>query len=192
MFAAFPPENQADWGELSEEDYARLAFSQHFEQDQAGWRLLQSTRPQTIAYALTDSPVGQLAWITEKYYEWTAATKSPEDAVDRDTLLTIASIYWFTASAGSSAQLYYESNHLTADFITTWGGPWTLSAPVGVALFPQDAVRPVRSFAERVLPTLSHWAEQPRGGHFAALEEPELYVEDVRTFVRSLREGRQA
>jgi len=117
--------------------------------------------------------------------------KSPEDAVDRDTLLTIASIYWLTASAGSSAQLYYESNHLTADFVTTWGGPWNLAAPAGVAVFPKDVVRPVRAFAERVLPTLTHWSEIERGGHFAALEEPELWLDDVRAFVRTLR-GRSA
>ena len=113
--------------------------------------------------------------------------KAPEDAVDRDALLTIASIYWLTASAGSSAQLYYESNHLTADFVRTWGGPWPLCAPAGVAVFPADVVRPVRSFAERALPTLSHWSEFDHGGHFAAMEQPELFVDDVRAFVRPLR-----
>jgi microsomal epoxide hydrolase len=192
MFAAFPPADPAEWGELDETGQSRLAFSAHFEQDGAGWRFIQSTRPQTLAYALTDSPVGQLAWIAEKYKEWTGSVKSPEDAVDRDTLLTIASIYWLTASAGSSAQLYFESNHLTADFVATWGGPWALRAPVGVAVFPNDVVRPVRSFAEQVLPTLSRWSELPRGGHFAALEEPELYVGDVRAFARELRAGRAA
>lgn len=187
MFAAFPPQDPADWGELSETDLARLDFAARFEQDGAGWRFIQSTRPQTLAYALTDSPAGQLAWIVEKYKEWTDSAKTPEDAVERDHLLTIASIYWLTASAGSSAQLYYESNHLTADFLRTWGGPWSLRAPVGVAVFPSDVVLPVRSFAERVLPTLSHWSEFDRGGHFAAMEQPGLFVEDVRAFTRPLR-----
>ncbi|MEV4095959.1 epoxide hydrolase family protein [Streptosporangium saharense] len=187
MFAAFPPQDPADWGELGETDLARLDFAARFEQDGAGWRFIQSTRPQTLAYALTDSPVGQLAWIVEKYKEWTDSAKTPEDAVERDHLLTIASIYWLTASAGSSAQLYYESNHLTADFLRTWGGPWPLNAPVGVAVFPADVVLPVRSFAERVLPTLSHWSEFDRGGHFAAMEQPGLFVEDVRAFTRPLR-----
>ncbi|HKN95514.1 MAG TPA: epoxide hydrolase, partial [Pseudonocardiaceae bacterium] len=155
MFAAFPPQDDPDaMAGLSEDDLARLRFAMDFEEDGTGWRKLQSTRPNTLAYALTDSPVGQLAWIAEKFKEWTDSEKSPEDAVDRDHLLTNVSIYWLTATAGSSAQLYYEANHLDADFVRTWGGPWPLAMPVGVAVFPKDAVRPVRRFAERVLPTL--------------------------------------
>jgi microsomal epoxide hydrolase len=187
MFVAVPPEDPSTWGPMSESDLARLEFMGWFEQDGAGWRKLQSTRPQTLAYALTDSPLGQLAWIVEKFKEWTDSAKVPEDAVDRDQLLTIVTIYWLSASAGSSAQLYYESNRPDAEFLRTWGGPWELDAPVGVAVFPADAVRPVRSFAQRLLPTLSHWSEFERGGHFAAMEQPELLVEDIRTFVRPLR-----
>jgi microsomal epoxide hydrolase len=187
MFVAVPPADPATWGELSETDLARLDFARNFEQDGAGWRHIQSTRPTTLAYALTDSPVGQLAWIVEKFREWTDSSKVPEDAVDRDHLLTIVTIYWLTASAGSSAQLYYESNHLDANFARTWCGPWPLSAPVGVAVFPADAVRPVRSFAEPILPTLTHWSEFDKGGHFAAMEQPELLVGDVRAFTRTLR-----
>ncbi|MFD7665872.1 epoxide hydrolase family protein [Streptomyces sp. NPDC059788] len=186
MFAAFPPAD-ACLDDLDARDRSRLEFAAHFEQDGAGWRKIQSTRPQTLAYALTDSPAGQLAWITEKFREWSAAKDFPEEAIDRDTLLTNVSIYWFTATAGSSAQLYYESNRLDADFLRTWGGPWPLSAPVGVAMFPQDAVRPVRRFAEAALPTLTHWTEYERGGHFAALEQPESLVSDVRAFARTLR-----
>lgn len=186
MFAAFPPAG-ASFADLDARDHARLEFAAHFEQDGAGWRKIQSTRPQTLAYALTDSPAGQLAWITEKFREWSAARDCPEEAIDRDTLLTNVSVYWFTATAGSSAQLYYESNRLDTDFLRTWGGPWPLSAPVGVAVFPEDAVRPVRRFAEAALPTLTHWTECERGGHFAALEQPELLVCDVRAFARTLR-----
>jgi epoxide hydrolase len=184
MFVTFPPEDPAAFAGLDEADLARLEFAAHFEQDKAGWRHIQSTRPQTLAYALTDSPVGQLAWIVEKFKEWTDAADVPEDAVDRDLMLTIVSIYWLTATAGSSAQLYYESNRL--DFLTTWGGPWELAAPVGVASFPADAVRPIRSFAEGILPTLTHWTETERGGHFAAMEQPGLLVEDIRAFTRTL------
>ncbi|GAA3002479.1 epoxide hydrolase family protein [Kitasatospora sp. NPDC006786] len=187
MLATFPPQDPAEFANLDGADLARLEFAAHFEQDGAGWRKIQSTRPQTVGYGLTDSPVGQLAWIVEKFKEWTAAETAPEDAVSRDRLLTNAAIYWFTASAASSAQLYYESNRLDSDFVRTWAGPWPLAAPVGVAVFPQDAVRPIRRWAERILPTLAHWSEFERGGHFAALEEPELFVGDVRAFARRVR-----
>ncbi|MFH0241940.1 epoxide hydrolase family protein [Streptomyces sp. HK10] len=187
MFVTLPPEDPAELDRLDSRDRARLEFAAAFEQDGAGWRKIQSTRPQTLAYGLTDSPVGQLAWIAEKFKEWTAAESAVEIPVSRDWLLTNASIYWFTASAGPSAQLYYESNRLDADFLRTWAGPWPLAMPVGVAVFPHDAVRPVRRWAERILPTLTRWSEFDRGGHFAALEQPELFVGDVRAFARTRR-----
>jgi epoxide hydrolase len=194
MLATFPPANPSDqaamgalMAELSPADVARAQFAGYFAQDGAGWLKIQCTRPQSIAYGLTDSPVGQLAWIIEKFKEWTDSTDSPEDAISRDHLLTNVMLYWLTATAGSSAQLYYESEHLDADFFRTWGGPWPLAMPAGVALFPKDAVRAIRPWAEKILPTLTHWTEFDRGGHFAALEQPALFVGDVRTFARSLR-----
>ncbi|MEO3772709.1 epoxide hydrolase family protein [Micromonospora sp. B9E7] len=186
MCVAFPPPDPAAMAGLDQADLARLEFTGRFMQDGTGWQRIQSTRPQTLSYALTDSPVGQLAWIAEKYKEWTDSAKVPEDAVSRDHILTAVSIYWLTATAGSSAQLYYESSHLDADFVRTWAGPWPLAMPVGVASFPRDAVRPVRRFAEQIMPTLTHWSEFDRGGHFAALEQPQLLVDDIRTFARSL------
>jgi microsomal epoxide hydrolase len=181
MLATFPPGDPEAIERLPEADLARLTFAGQFEQDGAGWRHIQSTRPQTLAYALTDSPVGQLAWIAEKFTEWT------QDSVDRDLLLTNVSIYWLTATAGSSAQLYFESNHGQENFVRTWGGPWPLTMPVGVAAFPADAVRPIRSWAEEIVPRLSHWSEFDRGGHFAALEQPGLFTTDVRAFARTVR-----
>ncbi|MET7426941.1 epoxide hydrolase family protein [Dactylosporangium sp. NPDC005555] len=186
MCVTFPPPDPAAMAGLGEADLARLEFTGHFMQDGTGWQRIQSTRPQTLSYALTDSPVGQLAWIAEKYKEWTDSAKVPEDAVSRDHILTAVSIYWLTATAGSSAQLYYESSHMDADFVRTWAGPWPLTMPVGVASFPKDAVRPVRRFAEQILPTLSQWTEFERGGHFPALEQPQLLVDDIRKFARSL------
>ncbi|MGC4788109.1 epoxide hydrolase family protein [Micromonospora sp. DT178] len=186
MCVAFPPPDPAAMAGLGEADLARVEFTGRFMQDGTGWQRIQSTRPQTLSYALTDSPVGQLAWIAEKYKEWTDSAKVPEDAVSRDHILTAVSIYWLTATAGSSAQLYYESSHMDADFIRTWAGPWPLTMPVGVASFPKDAVRPVRRFAEQILPTLSQWTEYDRGGHFPALEQPQLLVDDIRRFARSL------
>ena len=188
MCVTLPPQDPEAIAQLDESDLARLQFAGHFQQDGMGWQKIQSTRPQTLAYGLTDSPVGQLAWIAEKFKEWTDSTDSPEDAISRDDLLTNVTIYWLTATAGASAQLYYESTHLDADFFRTWGGPWPLSMPVGVAVFPKDAVRPIRSWAEKILPTLTHWTEFSRGGHFPAMEQPVLLVEDIRTFARTLRD----
>jgi microsomal epoxide hydrolase len=187
MFVTFPPQDPAAFADLDATDQARLQFAIGFQQDGMGWQRIQSTRPQTLSYAMTDSPVGQLAWIAEKFKEWTDSDKAPEDAVSRDHLLTIVSIYWLTATAGSSAQLYYESARGDEAFVRTWGGPWPLAAPVGVAVFPEDAALPIRRWAGPLLPTLSHWSEFDRGGHFAALEQPGLLVDDVRAFVRSHR-----
>ncbi|HLX48010.1 MAG TPA: epoxide hydrolase [Streptosporangiaceae bacterium] len=193
MLATFPPADPSDqaamgalMAELSPADIERAQFAGYFAQDGAGWLKIQCTRPQTLAYGLTDSPAGQLAWIAEKFKEWTDSTDAPEDAISRDHLLTNVMLYWLTATAGSSAQLYYESEHLDADFIRTWGGPWPLAMPAGVASFPKDAVRAIRPWAEKILPTLTHWSEFDKGGHFAALEQPELFVGDLRTFAQSL------
>jgi microsomal epoxide hydrolase len=186
MLVTFPPEDPEAIAALDASDRARMEHGLWFARDSMAWQKIQSTRPQTLAYGLTDSPVGQLAWIVEKFKEWTDAAV-PEAAVDRDRILTNVSLYWFTATAGPSAQIYYESGHRPEQHMATWGGPWPMEMPVAVAVFPHDASRPVRSFAERILPTLRRWTEYDRGGHFAALEQPGLLVEDIRAFARDLR-----
>ncbi|HZD67655.1 MAG TPA: epoxide hydrolase [Actinomycetes bacterium] len=143
-----------------------------------GYFEIQATRPQTLAYALTDSPVGQLAWIVEKFKEWTHAAEVPEDAVDRDQLLTNVMLYWLTGTANSSARLYYENTH--AGFQAQQPG----TTPTGVAVFAEDYA--IRRYAERGN-NIVHWSEFDRGGHFAAMEAPDLLVGDVRTFFRHLR-----
>jgi epoxide hydrolase len=153
----------------------------HFQTEQMGYMQVQGTRPQTISYAHTDSPAGQLAWIIEKFKEWTdPASELPEDAVDRDTLLTNASVYWFTASAGSSANLYYETFHDPA-----LGHPKPRgTVPTGVLVsLPSDVA--ICRLAERDH-NMVHWTESERGGHFFALEQPALFVDDVRTFFHTL------
>jgi len=143
-----------------------------------GYFEVQATRPQTLAYALTDSPVGQLAWIVEKFKEWTHAADVPEDAVDRDQLLTNVMLYWLTGTANSSARLYYENLHAGS-----WGQqPGT--TPTGVAVFAEDYA--IRRYAQRSN-NIVHWSEFDRGGHFAAMEAPDLLVGDVRTFFRGVR-----
>jgi pimeloyl-ACP methyl ester carboxylesterase len=183
----FPPDDPAAFAGLGPLDQDRLAFMAAFEQDGAGFRHIQSTRPQSLAYGLTDSPVGQLAWIAEKYFEWTDSATAPEDAIDRDHLLTTVMIYWLTGTASSSAQLYYESNRPAETFRRSWGGPWQLPMPVAVASFPACPIRPIRAFAEQMLPTITRWTEFERGGHFPALEKPAQLTGDIREFVRSLR-----
>jgi pimeloyl-ACP methyl ester carboxylesterase len=146
--------------------------------DGMGYLQIQTTRPQTLAYALTDSPVGQLAWITEKFQAWTdPAAELPEQAVDRDQLLANVSLYWFTRTGASAAHALYESMHAQE-----WGeqGP----APTGWAVFGADTIVRRLLDPER---TIAHWSEFDRGGHFPAMEAPDALVGDIRVFFRGLR-----
>jgi epoxide hydrolase len=183
-----PPPSPDAPAALNPVDQGRLARMMDFEQRRSGYIKIQSTRPQTLAYALTDSPVGQLAWIVEKYREWSGCVDLPEEAVARDHILTAVTIYWLTATAGSSAQLYYEG----ADYLRRMlvPGPGERLAPVtvpaAVAVFPQDFWLPVRAWAGQDLPNIMRWTEFPAGGHFAALEQPAAFVDDVRAFARQL------
>ncbi|MEU9659225.1 epoxide hydrolase family protein [Streptomyces chartreusis] len=153
--------------------------------DGIGYYHQQATRPQTLAYGLTDSPVGQLAWIVEKFREWTDSKELPEEAVDRDRMLTNVMLYWLTGTAGSSARIYYERAHARGRSAK----PSELStAPTALALFPAEPQIPLRHKARRT-ENLVRWTEFDRGGHFAAMEEPDLLVDDVRAFFRQLREG---
>jgi pimeloyl-ACP methyl ester carboxylesterase len=156
--------------------------TQEWTRERQGYGVLQSTRPQTLAYGLTDSPVGQLAWIAEKFKEWTDSDEHPEDAVDRDQLLTNVMLYWLTGTAGSSARIYYERAHADG-----WGAPVQPStAPTALAVFPRENFIPLRHVADRT-EVIVRWTEFDRGGHFAAMEEPDLLVGDVRAFFRDLR-----
>jgi microsomal epoxide hydrolase len=173
------PQGPLDQPDLTDVEKARLERMQRFRASGSGYGAIQSTRPQTLAYALTDSPAGQLAWITEKFGEWTDGDL-PDDAVDRDQLLTNVSVYWFTATAGSSARLYFESAHSRG-----WA-PAPSSTPTGVAVFPYEIAPAIRRFAEQSN-AIVHWTEFDRGGHFAAMEEPDLLTADVRRFFRLFR-----
>lgn len=182
MCPTFPPNDPAALEALSDAEKAKVERLMHFSQDGIGWQKIQATRPQTLAYGLTDSPVGQLAWIIEKFKEWSDCSDAPEEAIARDRLLANATLYWVTATAGSSAQLYYETVHTDADYFATWGGPFPLEQPVGIAVFPADPAQPVLPFAQVTVPSMVHWKEYDRGGHFPAAEEPDLFVADLREF----------
>jgi pimeloyl-ACP methyl ester carboxylesterase len=182
-----PPGDPAEMASLGESDFARLGRLAQFVNDGSAYMKLQSTRPQTLSYGLTDSPVGQLAWIVEKFFEWTDSTKAPEDAVDRDQMLTNVMIYWLTATAGSAANFYYEIADLLPTAATPPSPPPPLPIPLGVAVYPQDAALPIRQFADPQFPNIVHWREYDHGGHFAAMEQPDVFVDDLRAFARTLR-----
>ncbi|MFF5979025.1 epoxide hydrolase family protein [Streptomyces olindensis] len=179
---------QEELDALGPEERERTLASWHrwrdYSRDGTGYAVLQSSRPQTVAYALTDSPVGQLAWIVEKFREWTDSDELPEEAVDRDRLLTNVMLYWLTGTAGSSGRIYYERAHATGRAARP-DEPSTV--PTALALFPAEPQLPLRHRAERT-ENLVRWTEFDRGGHFAAMEEPDLLVGDVRAFFRQLRE----
>ncbi|MFD3869317.1 epoxide hydrolase family protein [Streptomyces sp. NPDC058623] len=177
----FPSGDPAEFEGLTGPEQERLARLEAFQQDRMGFNAIQSTRPQTLAYGLHDSPVGQLAWIVEKFKEWTdPAAELPEDAVGRDRLLTNISVYWFSGTAGSSAHLYYEAGHDAG----AWAPKPRGTVPTGVAVALGTDVA-IRRFAERDH-HITHWTELERGGNFLALEQPEAFVTDVRAFFTTL------
>jgi pimeloyl-ACP methyl ester carboxylesterase len=165
--------------DMTEAQKGRLAELRHWEAEGRGYLQIQSTRPQTLAYGLADSPVAQLAWIVEKFQEWTDATAAlPEDAVDRDQLLTNVSIYWFTGTGPTAANFIYEASHAKRD--------WSASspAPTGMAVFAADNLL---RYVLNPEGHIEHWSEFERGGHFPAMEVPDLLTADIRAFFRRLR-----
>jgi epoxide hydrolase len=173
-FIPYGPVEEDVMATLTDGEKRRLERMQAYLSDGSGYFQIQSTRPQTLAYALADSPAGQLAWVAEKFYDWA----NPKGSIDRDRVLTNVMMYWLTNTAGSSAHVgYYEPMH---------SGRWPTSSqvPTGVANFAEDVA--IRRYAEQNN-TIVHWSEFDRGGHFAATEAPDLFVKDVRTFFRPLR-----
>ena len=162
----------------TEDELAALERLAYYRKWDNAYAKQQMTRPQTLGYGLVDSPVAQLAWIVEKFWSWTDCDGHPENALHRDEMLDNVMLYWLTASAASSARLYWES------FASFRGGePVTL--PTGVAAFPKEILRAPRSWCEDGY-NITHWTTMPRGGHFAAFEQPELFVDDVRAFFASV------
>jgi epoxide hydrolase len=171
------PYFSGDLDELDPPDRARVERLRQFRRTGSGYGAIQATRPQTVGYGLTDSPAGQLAWIAEKFGQWTDGGLG---AVDRDQMLTNITVYWLTRTAGSSARLYYEAARALSR------APVPSTVPTGVAVFPAEIAPPVRRLAEQSN-HIVHWSEFDRGGHFAAMEEPGVLIEDVREFFRRFR-----
>jgi pimeloyl-ACP methyl ester carboxylesterase len=167
-------------GEPTAEEQRALDGAQFYQEWDSGYSKQQSTRPQTVGYGLADSPAGQAAWILEKFYAWTDCDGHPENVLGRDELLDNVMFYWAPNSATSSARIYWESFGRRRT-----SGPVTV--PVGVTCYPKEIVTPVRHWMEADYPNIVHWANQPKGGHFAAFEQPELFVADVRACFRAVR-----
>ena len=154
----------------------------HFLKEETGYQWIQGTKPQTLAFGLTDSPAGLAAWIVEKFRAWTDNDGNPESAISRDEMLANISLYWFTGAIGSSFWPYYARMH----------GPWpipegqTVDVPTGYAEFPKEILRPPRSLAAKTYTDIRRWSVMPKGGHFAALEQPDALAREVREFFAEL------
>jgi microsomal epoxide hydrolase len=183
MVVAGPPPGDKNPTEgLSPKELQGLADIGAFQKNETGYQQIQGSKPQTLGYGLNDSPVGLAAWIVEKFRTWSDCNGDVESRYTKDELLTNITIYWVTQTINSSMRLYYET--MKAGRFGPADG--RIEVPTGCAIFPKEIIRPPRRWAEARF-NVKHWAEYDSGGHFAALEEPELLVEDVRSFFRKVR-----
>lgn len=179
VFARPPKENPM--AGVTDAEQRVLTERKAYMSNEVGYQHIQGSKPQTLGYALNDSPLGLAAWITEKFHKWTQHTGNHEDAISKDEILTDVSIYWFTQSITSSVRLYYESRRYEgASF------PDRVEVPTAVANFPGELFLPPRAWVEKQF-NVVHWSYPERGGHFAAIEAPDLLVDDIRTAFRPLR-----
>jgi pimeloyl-ACP methyl ester carboxylesterase len=165
--------------ELTEREQAALVALGHYTRWDSGYSKQQSTRPQTLGYGLVDSPAAQAAWILEKFWSWTDCDGHPENVLTRDELLDNVMLYWLPGNGASSARLYWES------FDTPSLDP--VSVPTGCSIFPKEIIRCSRRWAEKRFTNLVYWNDLERGGHFAAFEQPETFVAELRTCFRHMR-----
>jgi len=166
-------------GELSEEELQYKIKAAEWISQEGGYMSIQSTKPQTLAYGLSDSPVGLAAWIIEKFRAWSDCNGDLDQKYSKDELLTHIMIYWVTNTIGSSTQMYYENSHSLPPL-------GQIEVPTGMALFPADILLPPKSWTARNL-NVTRWTTMPSGGHFTAMEEPELLASDIREFYRPAR-----
>ena len=167
---------------LSPDDEARIADIRAWREEEGGYSAIQRTKPQTIGYGLEDSPVGLAAWIVEKFRAWSDCGGDIERSFTKDQLLTNITLYWVTRTATSSARLYFEMRRAGAAAVPQG----RIRVPTGIANFPAEITKVPRAWAERRY-NITHWTDLPRGGHFAAMEVPDLFVKDVRRFFQTIR-----
>ncbi|MCS4249589.1 epoxide hydrolase family protein [Pseudomonas sp. BIGb0164] len=175
----------------TEEERQALEDIERYVSDKAGYANQMNTRPQTIGYALNDSPVALATWMYEKFWEWTDNNGRPEDALSRDQMLDDISLYWFTGTGTSSARLYWEGVGATirgADFFSSArGGVERIQVPMGASLFPAETFKPPRAWAEAAWANLFYWNAVDKGGHFAAFEQPQVFAEELWKAFRPFR-----
>jgi len=181
-FLTVPKPADADPVALSADEQRDLEAITAWRRTGAGYQEIQGTKPQTLGYALEDSPSGLAAWIVEKFGAWSDGGPHPEAAFTRDQLLTNVTVYWVTATTTSSTRLYYEMRQVGRAALPQQ----YVAVPTGVANFPGEVTRTPRAWAEHRY-NVVHWTEHDRGGHFAAMQVPDLFVDDVRAFFRPLR-----
>jgi pimeloyl-ACP methyl ester carboxylesterase len=180
------PPDPATFGDLTDRERSALESLRRSAEADSGYSAEHATRPQTIRYALTDSPAALCAWITEKFWSWTDHDGDLDAVISRDELLDNLMLYWLPKVGASSARLYWESSRQVNEWIT---GAVTdvVDVPVGCSIFPRELQRPSRRWAARRFTDIRYWSEPGRGGHFAALEQPALFVHEVRECFRGLR-----
>ena len=164
----------------AEKEY--LQAGREWQMKEGAYAMLQSTKPQTLAYAVNDSPIGLAGWIIEKFYAWSDINGQLENSFAKDELLTNLTIYWVTQTAGSAFRIYYETMR---NMPMREAPVQKINTPTAVAIFPKDMVPAPRVFAERVF-NVRQWTEMPEGGHFAAMEKPVFLVEDIIRFASKL------
>ena len=172
---------QAVMDNLTDFEKEALASIQHYWDWEAGYSKEQSTRPQTVGYGLVDSPVGQAAWILEKFWAWTDCGGHPENVLTRDELLDNVMMYWLPGGGASSARIYWESFGVLGE------EPATVQMPTGVSMFPKEIFRASKRWVEERFVNLIHYNVLGKGGHFAAFEQPELFVNEIRTCFAKVR-----
>jgi pimeloyl-ACP methyl ester carboxylesterase len=180
------PPDPSTLDDLTERERAALDDLERAARRESGYSSEQATKPQTIGYALVDSPTALAAWIIEKFWAWTDSDGHPENVLTRDELLDNLMLYWLPRSGASSARLYWESIRQVDEWISGTTTD-TVSVPTGCSIFPKELQRPSRRWAERRFLDIRYWNEPERGGHFAAFEQPELFVDEVRAFFRLVR-----
>jgi pimeloyl-ACP methyl ester carboxylesterase len=176
----------ATMDDLTDAERAALADLAHAQAHESGYAEQMTTKPQTVGYALTDSPAGLAAWIVEKFRSWTDCDGRPENALSRDEMLDDITLYWLTRTTASSARLYWESFREVGEWFSKSTSD-TVDVPTGCSVFPKEMPRPSRRWAARRYTDIRHWGELDRGGHFAAFEQPELFADEVRSFFRLVR-----